>query len=246
MLFKRTIGRGMIFLGIFIITCIYTAKYTHILRVITSQTIQKYVRVEENGLSDNEAPETARIHGTTYNQFTITPATNYKYLSSVKTQLQRHFPKAMIIGMAKCGTNVLQRSLELNPLLKSTTAEEVCFSTKMSLFHWSRTFTAELPLTLESQLTFTKCPQLLNHPDAIKLLHDEFPTMKLIISLCDPVKQLVSRYTMHQEEAKETNVLPPVCQSMLKHDGTVDSTYKYVQWSIFVDMLNPVFTLFPM
>ncbi|CAH1798774.1 unnamed protein product, partial [Owenia fusiformis] len=171
---------------------------------------------------------------------------NKEYLMTEDTQLQRRFPKAMIIGMAKCGTNAIQRSLELNPLLKSTSDEEVCLTFRKENFTLD-SYRERLPLTLEQQVTITKCPQLLDNVWNIKALHDHFPEMKLIISLCDPVKQAVSSYVMHYEIKRERNLwpnLPPLDLLVFKSDGTVNEYSKYIR--IYIDMLKPVFTLFPM
>lgn len=108
-------------------------------------------------------------------------------------KLARHLPKCLIIGFAKCGTYALMSFLSLHPNIVSPN-REISFFTKHHHkgLGWYRN---QMPLSLDNQITIEKTPSYILSYEALSRIRAFNASIKLIISLRDPVTRLQSAFS---------------------------------------------------
>jgi hypothetical protein len=118
------------------------------------------------------------------------------------TATKRAFPDFMIAGAQKAGTTSLYAYLAQHPnILPAYQKKEVHYWDRPKNYKkgqlWYR---AHFPLLQEleaaSAITGEKTPNYLENPEYIKKIKQEYPAVKLIILLRDPVARTISNYYM--------------------------------------------------
>ncbi|CAG5118707.1 unnamed protein product [Candidula unifasciata] len=114
--------------------------------------------------------------------------------------LEKRLPECLIIGFAKCGTYALKSFLTLHPDIVGPN-QEVAFFT--GYYHrgydWYR---SQMPLSLESQITIEKTPSYILSLQALWRIRKFNASIKLIVSVRDPLIRLQSSYA-HAQAAHE-------------------------------------------
>ena len=123
--------------------------------------------------------------------------------STKQRKLKHRFPKAIIIGVRKCGTFALLNALTLHSKIETTArkhtrrgAGEVNFFSSNTIYkkglEWYRNC---MPLSAEDQITIEKSPTYFLDPLTPKRIREFNRDIKLIVILRDPVTRLISDYT---------------------------------------------------
>ncbi|RUS91292.1 hypothetical protein EGW08_000906 [Elysia chlorotica] len=105
---------------------------------------------------------------------------------------QRRFPKALIIGFSKCGTTALRAFISLHPDIVSP-LEEVRFFT-LNYTKGMEWYRLKMPPSTKSQITIEKTPFYIMDREALERIREFNSTIRLIISVRDPIARLQSQY----------------------------------------------------
>ena len=109
------------------------------------------------------------------------------------------FPKALIIGVKKCGTYTLKSFLDLHPQVVTVAGSK--FNLRASLEDWLQT----MPLSTPHQITVSDFPGYIDTPSILSHLKQAFiPDLKFILMLKDPVKRAQSDYD-HVKDTLQSN-----------------------------------------
>ena len=120
--------------------------------------------------------------------------------------LQR-IPSAMVVGVKKCGTGALSRSLDLHPAVSMS--REVHFPAKSVDNHSVAEWVGMMPLSSPNQLPMTENPQYLFSIRSIFLGLKEYldPNARFIVIIRDPVQRAISDYlhlVAHSDAPKDS------------------------------------------
>ena len=111
--------------------------------------------------------------------------------TSVK-KLEKRMPNALIIGVAKCGTDALIQFIGAHPEVAMQEGEINYFNTNYEKGpDWYR---EQMPLSLVSQTTMEKSPQYFVDDKVPERVFQFNPKMKLIVIVRDTVARAVSHY----------------------------------------------------
>ena len=112
-----------------------------------------------------------------------------------KLGCDRRLPKAIIIGVKKCGTETMTSFLDLHPHIE--TVFNVMFNPlKVHNPDTVYDFQDQMPMSTPRQITVLDYPGLYNYPEILKYLVDNVtPDVKFILVLRDPVQRAISDYT---------------------------------------------------
>ena len=110
---------------------------------------------------------------------------------------QRNLPGALIIGAPKCGTAALATFLSFHPDIAITGGKELNFFSNRfeNGFKW---YLENMPCSLPGQLTMERSSEYFHIrgvPDRVKIMSNN---TKLILTVCEPAKRLVSAFSMHK------------------------------------------------
>ena len=106
------------------------------------------------------------------------------------------FPKALIIGVKKCGTYTLKSFLDLHPQVVTVAGSQSKFNSHAALEDWLQT----MPLSTPHQITVSDFPEYIDTPETLSHLKQVFiPDLKFILLLRDPTERAQSDYDHVQE-----------------------------------------------
>ena len=108
----------------------------------------------------------------------------------------RNLPGALIIGAPKCGTAALATFLSFHPDVAINGGKELNFFSDMfeNGFQW---YHENMPCSLPGQLTVERSSSYLytaGAPERVKMMDSN---TKLILTVCEPVRRIVSAFSMH-------------------------------------------------
>ena len=104
--------------------------------------------------------------------------------------LQRRLPQCVIIGAMKCGTRALIDYLALHPGVVTAPCEINYFDHYFDRgLEWYR---SQLPLSRHNQMTIEKTPNYFLNREAPSRIHAMNATIKIVLTVCDPVARSVS------------------------------------------------------
>jgi len=163
-------------------------------------------------------------------------------------------PNFLIIGQAKCGTSSLYKYLTQHPQILPAIEKEIRF--------WSHNFTkgldwylAHFPAISAEQnfLTCEATPGYLDSREAALSVFREFPRMKLIVLLRNPVDRIVSHYYMCAKQNRDNRSVEKAILSGLKVMTTKSNGNSahnvnfnnYLKRSQYIEPLRRWMELFP-
>ncbi|CAL1533583.1 unnamed protein product [Lymnaea stagnalis] len=171
---------------------------------------------------------------------------NIKYFSPPPNDAPiRRFPKALIIGFGKCGTRALLSFLSIHPYITAH-GSEVHFYTSDKLFAKGyKWYLNEMPFSYSNQITIEKSPDYVCSRRALQEISAQFPDIKLIILVRNPVERLVSAY-LQRYRFKDSRERPPLRTIYInKTTNRFDPTINAVNIGVYYRFLLPWFHNFP-
>ncbi|XP_072040801.1 heparan sulfate glucosamine 3-O-sulfotransferase 1-like [Amphiura filiformis] len=97
-------------------------------------------------------------------------------------------PKALIIGVKKCGTITLTQFLDLHPQIE--TISGLVFNPHVFVDDWVK----QMPLSTTEQITIVDWPEYIDDMKLLRYISNVIHDLKLIVILRDPVKRAISDY----------------------------------------------------
>lgn len=172
----------------------------------------------------------------------------------------RRLPDFMIIGAQKSGTTAMFSFLAQHPQLavnKLTSVHYFDLNYSKSLCFYKRNF--PLKWFSKNKLVGEYTPFYVFHPLAVERIGKDFPHMKLIILMRNPVDRAYSHYNMKCERGEETETFEKALE--LEESRTagevekIKQDHKYISWSyraftykergIYADQVERVYRYFP-
>jgi hypothetical protein len=125
----------------------------------------------------------------------------------------------IIVGAQKAGTTSYARYLREHPRVFIPPEKELPFFADEAMlfrgYDWfQRTYLAEAG---SGQLIGTSTPQYLLYPDSFSRLREQFPDVRLVALLRDPMRRLVSHYDMCVRICQEQRSLDEAVRYQLDH-----------------------------
>ncbi|MEM6403967.1 MAG: sulfotransferase, partial [Cyanobacteria bacterium P01_D01_bin.116] len=176
----------------------------------------------------------------------------------LNTKKEQHLsaPNFIIIGQAKCGTSSLYNYLKQHPQILPALKKEIGFWSVKSNFDkgldwYLAHFTAIS--SEESLITGEATPGYLDSKEAAVSLFQEFPNMKLIVLLRNPVDRALSHYYMCVRQSRdhrsvEKAILSGVEVITTKSDVNSYNDFNissYIKRSQYIESLSQWMELFP-
>ncbi|KAK3796259.1 hypothetical protein RRG08_041575 [Elysia crispata] len=152
---------------------------------------------------------------------------------------QRRFPKALIIGFSKCGTTALRAFVSLHPDIVSP-LEEIRFFT-LNYTKGLEWYRLKMPPSSESQITIEKTPFYIMDREALQRIREFNASIKLIISVRDPIGRLQSQYA-HTFRNVHDPADRPSFKSWCQGDAFSEHVVRFVDYASHI---SAVYDLFP-
>ena len=121
----------------------------------------------------------------------------FKGNSTRKRECSKKLPTVLIIGAPKCGTGALSAFLRYHPYIKLYPNIELnYFSQHYDLgTNW---YKDQMPCSYPSQLTIERSTEYLCREGVPEKVRKMNKKMKLLLSVCEPVKRTISNFAMFQ------------------------------------------------
>lgn len=114
-------------------------------------------------------------------------------------------PDFLILGAMKAGTSSLFSYIGQHPQMLMPSSKEIHYYDRYRYRGWSLDdYLAEFPDKPDGFITGEATPFYLRHPHAPKWVLEDFPDVKLIVILRDPVDRAYSHYSQRFQKGKET------------------------------------------
>ena len=167
---------------------------------------------------------------------------NNAKIADFNTFCERRLPNTLIIGVWKCGTQALLNFLAQHPqVVRNMDIFEYYFFSKYYTngVEWYRD---RMPCSLPGQIVLDCSPNYFADKDVPRRIYNFNPNVRLLLSVRNPVDQVVSVYTMkrmfHDEQNQTVNgvrpgdTFPPFESvwknySLLYYDESLDNWLKY-------------------
>ncbi|GFS04209.1 heparan sulfate glucosamine 3-O-sulfotransferase 5 [Elysia marginata] len=152
---------------------------------------------------------------------------------------QQRFPKALIIGFSKCGTTALRAFVSLHPDIVSP-LEEVRFFT-LNYTKGLEWYRQKMPPSTPSQITIEKTPFYIMDREALERIRKFNESIKLIISIRDPIARLQSQYAHTFRNVKDSAERPSF-KSWCQGDAFSEHVVRFIDYATHI---RSVYDLFP-
>ncbi|CAG5104956.1 Oidioi.mRNA.OKI2018_I69.chr1.g1705.t1.cds [Oikopleura dioica] len=165
---------------------------------------------------------------------------------------EKRFPKAIIVGVRKCGTRALLQFCGLHPQIVHAEREIHFFNDKENFQKGTTWYRQQMPLSLPSQVTMEKTPGYFISADAPNRLKElmnkgyidnsikgarKMITHKIILVVRDPVDRIVSSWAQILENRVKKGLPPPsetLEDRILNRGGRVNRHHSAVRTSIYL------------
>ncbi|XP_060064135.1 heparan sulfate glucosamine 3-O-sulfotransferase 6-like [Ylistrum balloti] len=155
----------------------------------------------------------------------------------------KKLPKAIIIGVKKCGTRALLEFLRIHPEVKGTGPEPHFFDRYYDYgLDWYRDL---MPKTNDKQMTIEKTPRYFVTKEVPKRVFNMSRDVKLVLIVRDPVTRAISDYT---QVASKRASMKPFEQMALSDNNTglVDTSWSIIKTGIYAKHLEEWLRYFPL
>lgn len=124
-------------------------------------------------------------------------------IRNIKKKVFRgHAPDFIVVGAQKSGTSSLHYYLSQHPNLLASTPKEVSYFNRNYNFkkgkNWYHRAFIDLDLNKKNYLCFEATPEYLYHSFTAERIYQEYPGIKIIIILRDPVQRAYSSWNMYK------------------------------------------------
>jgi len=136
----------------------------------------------------------------------------------------RKNPPFMIIGAGKAGTTSLERYLIQHPRIDPVIVKEIHFFDFRYKFGkgW---YKAHFPSVFSKNISGDFTPSYLDHPEALHRIRKEYPWMKFIVILRDPIERSYSQYQHTKRNGDETLTFEEAIKAESKRlEGEINKT----------------------
>ena len=160
-------------------------------------------------------------------------------------QLQRRFPRYMIIGFEKAGTKALFEALKLHPSLRGPETERRFFSKYYS--KGLSSYLIRLPDPPPGGFTIEKSPDYITQPNVpmrilntSKMIHVDSSSLKFIVVLRNPIDRAMSEYLERNvlKRFHHKHLLPSFSKMVLTAAGKVNSSVAFVNSSCYAQHIR--------
>ena len=138
---------------------------------------------------------------------------------------KQRLPKLIIIGVSKCGTRALLSYLSLHHGMSCGSAEKSLPEINFFNFHYTKGlewYRQQMTASLPGQITAEKSPYYFFNDQVPSRIKKMDPTIKLILSVCDPIERFKSQYAQNKENMEiKGHTFPPIDQRAVYPKGTL-------------------------
>ena len=153
-----------------------------------------------------------------------------KTLTSSIDKCVKRLPKAIVVGIQKCGTTALLKFLGVHPQIAAYGSEAQYFYGKRYETHSLDWYRKLMPCSYSNQITMEKSPPYFYRREAAKNIKEMNPKIKIIIIVKDPITRAVSMYAMLKEYNKVEG--KTFEESVTLDDNkTIDVSSRFVEFS---------------
>ncbi|XP_012939743.1 heparan sulfate glucosamine 3-O-sulfotransferase 1 [Aplysia californica] len=147
----------------------------------------------------------------------------------------QRFPKAIIIGVGKCGTRALIEFLKMSPYIVAANSELHFFDLDVNFEKGHDWYRSQMPLSYSNQITIEKTPMYFWSPRAVEEIYKLNRTIRLIVIVRDPVTRVISQAVRLQGTQSD---IRNVYLSRDQGDPRVNNGSRTVDWGIYVKYLR--------
>jgi hypothetical protein len=157
-----------------------------------------------------------------------------------KRTLKKHQPNFIIAGAQKSGTSSLYHYLSQHPNLLASTPKEVRYFDRDDNFrkgkNWYHRSFININGDKKDFLCFEATPEYLYRSSAAQRIHDEYPDLKIIIILRNPVKRAYSAWNMYRHFLEVKRI--PQGYVHKKENNLVTEFYKAKKFPSFEEAID--------
>ncbi|KAF7687546.1 heparan sulfate (glucosamine) 3-O-sulfotransferase 1-like 2 [Silurus meridionalis] len=164
---------------------------------------------------------------------------------TTNSSTSQRIPGAIIIGVRKGGTRALLEMLNLHPDVEVAKAEVHYFNIDENFHKGLDWYRAQMPLTLDGQVTVEKTPGYFTASMAPARMWSMNPAVKLLLIVRDPAERLVSDYTQVLHNRIQQNKSYQPLEELLLRRGHINLNYKALQRSLYHQHLARWLAFFP-
>lgn len=173
------------------------------------------------------------------------------------TSFLRKDPDFMLIGAGKAGTTSLEYYLTQHPKIESTTVKEIHYF-DYGFKNGKGWYKSHFPTIFNKNISGDCTPNYLDHPVAVERIKTQFPKMKFIVILRDPIERAYSQYQHTKRNGDESLTFEDAIKQesqrlqgeidKIKNDplypGTNYNKYSYLERSKYYPQLKKWFEFF--
>jgi [heparan sulfate]-glucosamine 3-sulfotransferase 5 len=142
----------------------------------------------------------------------------------------KRLPRAIVVGIQKCGTTALVKFLGAHPEIAAFQYEAQYFFGRNYQNHPIDWYRKMMPCSFPNQITIEKSPPYFYRREAAKNIRDMNPKTKIIIIVKDPVTRAVSMYAMLKEYKKVGGKRFEDCVTY-NDNKTINSSSRFIEFS---------------
>ncbi|XP_055691154.1 heparan sulfate glucosamine 3-O-sulfotransferase 5-like [Lutzomyia longipalpis] len=161
-------------------------------------------------------------------------------MGSLVGKREQRLPKAIIIGVKKCGTYALREMLNLHPMIEIADRELRFFIYNEFYAKGLQYYREQMPFSYADQITIEKTPRYFlvsKTPQRIKAMD---PDIKLILLVRDPVTRAISEYVHRRNKWDRTFE-----ELAFFPNGSINESYEPIRVSQYHRFLPPWLEEFP-
>lgn len=157
-----------------------------------------------------------------------------------KRILKKHPPDFIIAGAQKSGTSSLHYYLSQHPNLLASTPKEVRYFDRDDNFRkgkqWYHRSFVNLHADKKNYLCFEATPEYLYRSYVPQRIHQEYPHLKIIIIVRDPIKRAYSAWNMYKHFFKVKRI--PQAYVLKKENNLVTEFFKTKEFPSFEEAVT--------
>jgi hypothetical protein len=142
--------------------------------------------------------------------------------------MQEHGPDFLILGAMKCGTTSLSLYLKMHPSILWPNKKELHYYSQLRTKTWTlEDYVKQFPETPSGTITGEATPVYLRLPEAPAQVAADFPGMKFLVILRNPVERAFSHYIQRSGRGRESRRFEEVIkiEEQFYRDGRCPDLY---------------------
>uniref|UniRef100_A0A2P2ICN7 Heparan sulfate glucosamine 3-O-sulfotransferase 5 n=1 Tax=Hirondellea gigas TaxID=1518452 RepID=A0A2P2ICN7_9CRUS len=159
---------------------------------------------------------------------------------------QRRLPRALIIGVRKCGTRALIEMLNLHPDIRKSDSEVHFFENDDRYMNGLEWYRKKMPYSFDNQITVEKTPSYFVSREAPGRIRAMSASVKLLLIVRDPATRVLSDYAQILESKRyKGSSFKPFHKLVMLPNGEINDRYNAVQISQYVVHILRWLRVFP-